>query len=396
LLEECHQVETVPDWEPESPGYREPEILQAGHLKSESVNSPTVSVVMSVYNGQEFLSEAVESILGQTFRDFEFVVIDDGSADRTAEILAAFAARDGRLRVLRHENKGRTASLNVGISLAQGKYIARMDADDVALPHRLDEQVDFMERHPEVGLLGGVVEMINAQGQILHVTQPPLQDSEIKKAMLHYNPMCHPTVLIRKHIALEAGGYRMAFSESEDYDLWLRISERSRLANLSKPILQYRLHPGQASLRYVKHQAMCSLAACAAAALRRGGSSDPLSDAKEITPQLLDNLVVTPADVQRTVASAYQYWIEVLGPRDPEGALRAIRGLLQTRGPGGIEQSERADIWLQAAGLHYRQGRPARALISVGRAVLARPVVAGRPVKRALTRLAAALRNRPA
>src|SRR5260370_12285217 len=158
------------------------------------MNSPaTVSVVMSVFNGQAFLSEAIESILGQTLREFEFLVIDDGSTDKTSEILAEYVNRDERIRVLRHENKGRAASLNVGIGLATGKYIARMDADDVALPYRLAEQMEFMERHPEVGLLRGAIELLSATGRAIKTSQPPLQDTEINSLILRYNPMFHPT-----------------------------------------------------------------------------------------------------------------------------------------------------------------------------------------------------------
>jgi glycosyltransferase involved in cell wall biosynthesis len=112
-------------------------------------SAPLVSVVMSVFNGQAFLSEAVESILQQTLRDFEFVVIDDGSTDGTGDILSTFVERDKRMRVFRQENQGRPKSLNDGIALASGKYIARMDADDIALPDRLGKQVDFMERNLE-------------------------------------------------------------------------------------------------------------------------------------------------------------------------------------------------------------------------------------------------------
>jgi len=140
------------------------------------MDSPAISVVMSVFNGQAFLSEAIESILGQTLRDFEFLVVDDGSTDRTAEILAGYASRDGRMRVLRHENKGRAVSLNIGMTLATGDYIARMDADDVAMPCRLQEQFAFMQRHPEVGLLGGAVDLIRATGHVIKTAQPPRED----------------------------------------------------------------------------------------------------------------------------------------------------------------------------------------------------------------------------
>ena len=354
---------------------------------------PNVSVVMSVYNGQAFLSEAIESILGQTLRDFEFVVVDDGSMDKTAEILTDYASRDGRMRVLRHENKGRAVSLNIGISLATGDYIARMDADDVAMPYRLKEQVDFIERHPEVGLLGGAVELINTSGQAIKTARPPQEDSEIKSWMLRSNPMFHPTVVMRKELALASGGYRKALLDADDYDLWLRISERSQLANLGKPMLKYRIHSDQVSVRNLEHQTLCVLAARTAAKLRRHGSPDPLSDVDEITPQLLHTLGVTSAEIQAALLGAYGYWAEILRPTDPEAALRMIRGLLQLSGAEGFDRSVLANAWLKAAAIHYGQGKLGKALFSAGRAVLVRPIVAGRPVKKAFTRLAAAFKR---
>jgi glycosyl transferase family 2 len=269
------------------------------------MSSPTVSVVMSVYNGQAFLAKAVESILGQSFRDFEFVIIDDGSTDRTAQILAAYASRDSRFRVVRHENKGRTESLNIGIRLAQGKYIARMDADDVSLPHRLQVQVDFMELHTEVGLLSGSYERISGDG-LLDRVRLPLLDDEIRSMMLRENAMCHPAVMMRKEVAIACGGYRKVFSESEDYDLWLRMSERSQLANLEQPILQYRVHPKQASIVNSRHQMLCVLAARTAASFRKQGRPDPFSGAEQITPKLLRKLGVTRAEIQDCLLASHR------------------------------------------------------------------------------------------
>jgi hypothetical protein len=357
------------------------------------MGSPIVSVVMSVFNGQAFLSEAIESILSQTFRNFEFLVVDDGSTDATAGILSTYASRDARMRIFRHENKGRAESLNVGIRLAMGHYIARMDADDIALPDRLQAQVDFMERHIEVGLLGGAVELINTQGQVLRTVRPPLEDWEIRALMLRYNPMFHPAVVMRKEVALAAGGYRKALLDADDYDLWLRMSERSRLANLGKLILQYRIHSEQVSVRNLRHQILCVLAARAAASLRRRGSPDPLSHVEEVTPQLLDTLGVNVMDIQKALLDGYHYWMDVLGPTEPEAALRVIEGFVQLPGAESFERAVLANAWLKAAGIHYRQGRGGKALVSMGRAIMVRPIVAGRPVKSACTRLAAALKG---
>jgi len=313
------------------------------------MSPPMISVVMSVYNGQAFLAEAVESILGQTFRDFEFIVIDDGSTDKTAKILAAYASRDGRLRVRRQENKGRTESLNTGIGLAEGKYIVRMDADDVSLPHRFQVQLDFMEQHPEVCLLSSSYDRINRAGRILDRVSFPLRDDEIRSMMLHNNPLCHPAVMMRKDVAIACGGYRKVFSEAEDYDLWLRMSERSQLANLEEPVLQYRIHSKQASIANLRHQMLCVLAARTAAAFRKQGRPDPFSESElttQITPEVLRNLGVTRAEIEQcllasqnssaadTIRRAFRVrlWYPLLNATRP---IRHALGLRQRRIRGG-------------------------------------------------------------
>jgi len=295
---------------------------------------PTVSVVMSVYNAEAFLPQAIESILGQTLREFEFLVIDDGSTDKTSEILAEYVNRDGRMRVLRHENKGRAASLNIGIQLSKSPYVARMDADDISLPHRLKEQFEFMERHPAVGLLSGSYERINAEGQLLDTVRLLPRDEEIRIAMFVNNPMCHPAAMIRREVAIACGGYRKVLLDADDYDLWLRMSERSQLANLEQPILQYRVHSKQASIVNSRHQMLCVLAARTAAAFRKQGRPDPLSEVEEITPELLRKLGVAKAEIQdclqlrHTFRDAFRvrFWHPLLNFTRP---IRHILGLRQ-------------------------------------------------------------------
>jgi hypothetical protein len=223
-----------------------------------------------------------------------------------------------------------------------------MDADDVAMPDRLVEQIEFMERHPEVGLLGGGVELISAAGRVVKNLRLPLEDAEIKDLMLRYNPTYHSAVMMRIEAAIGAGGYRKALLDADDYDLWLRIGERSRLANLGKTIVQYRIHSGQVSIRNLEHQTQCVLAARKAAALRKRGMPDPLSGVDEITPRLLETLGVTAAETPEALLGAYGYWTGILGLTDPEAALGAMA--------------------------------------CAGRAILIRPMVLGRPVKLALTR----------
>lgn len=265
------------------------------------MSSPTVSVVMSVFNGQAFLAEAIESILNQAFRDFEFLIVDDGSTDATPEILSTYTKQDRRIRIVRHENKGRAVSLNIGIGLSKSLYVARMDADDISLPNRLKEQFEFMERHPAVGLLSGSYERINAEGRLLDTVRLLPTDEEIKLAMLVNNPMCHPAAMMRRDVAIACGGYRKAFLDADDYDLWLRMSELSQLANLEQPILQYRVHSKQVSIVNSSHQMLCVLAARTAAAFRKQGRPDPFSGVEQITPDLLRKLGVTSTEIQNAL-----------------------------------------------------------------------------------------------
>jgi hypothetical protein len=354
--------------------------------------TPTISVVMSVFNGEAFLREAVESILAQTFTDFEFIIIDDGSTDKTAEILSNYAKRDNRVRVVTQENRGRAESLNRGIELARAPLIARMDADDISLPHRLKEQVNYLKDHPEVGLLSGSCDYIDPRGRILGTGRVLLEDSEIRAVMLHYNPMCHPAAIMKKDVVLASGGYRKLLLDADDYDLWLRMAERTRLANLSRVVLQYRFHAGQATSRNRKHQLLCVMLASRAAALRRTGYPDPLSGVQELPCDLLDTFPATAAEIEAAPADVQWYWIDTLRHRDPDLALRLIEGQLRLPASKRSSRLKLADACLKAAGIHYRQGRLAKALLSVGRGIAVRPIIACRPIKRAYARLAASMR----
>ena len=342
---------------------------------------------MSVYNGQVFLSEAIESILRQMFRDFEFVIIDDGSTDETSEILSAYANRDARVLVFHHDNKGRAESLNIGMNFAKGPYIARMDADDIALPDRLQQQYEFMRRHPEVGLLSGAYERISSDGQLLDIVRPPLRDDQIRLMMLRTSAMCHPAVMMRKEIALLSGGYRANLLDADDYDLWLRMSEHTQMANLENIILRYRVHPNQASVANSISQTLCVIAARTAAMCRKLGEPDPLSGVEKVTPQLLRKLGVTTAEIQDSLLVNYGNWIELLNTKDPDAALRIVEGLLQTADSKWTEQSPLADAWLIAAAIYYQRGRLGKAFLYICRGILVRPIVVGRPAKRIFTKL---------
>lgn len=207
---------------------------------------PGVSVLMSVHNGEPWVSAAVESVLGQTFGDFELIVVDDGSTDRTGEILDRF--RDPRLRVVHQSHQGLTRSLNRALAVARAPLVARMDADDVSLPERLSRQVAFLEAHPEVGVLGTGCRDVDPLGGVRRVYRPPETDPEIRRALIRRNPFIHASVMVRREALERAGLYDEAVPVAQDYDLWVRMSRITRLANLPEPLVLRRLTPGMTSL----------------------------------------------------------------------------------------------------------------------------------------------------
>jgi glycosyltransferase involved in cell wall biosynthesis len=205
-------------------------------------DAPSISVLMSVYNGEAYLAQALDSILSQSFSSFEFIVIDDASTDDTARILADYSGRDSRICVLSNQrNMGLAWSLNRGLEQANGRYVARMDADDISLPPRLEKQFSFMEEHPGVGVIGTAVEIIDAVGQVIGRRMYPPDPIVIRWRLAFENPLCHPTVMIRRDI-LQDAPYNSSLNTAQDYDLWCRVGLLTRFANLPQPLLRFRKH----------------------------------------------------------------------------------------------------------------------------------------------------------
>jgi Glycosyl transferase family 2 len=344
---------------------------------SESMKTPMVSVVMSVFNGERFLPEAIESILGQTFRDFEFIIIDDGSMDGSAAILDSYREGDTRIRVYHEKHAGLVKSLNRGCGLALGKYLGRMDADDVASPDRLALQVDFMESHAKVGVVGGTVEWIDTTGKSLGIYPYPADDREIKAGLLYDCVLWHPTVLLRKEVFARAGGYRDGVFGAEDYDLWLRIADHFQLANIQAVVLKYRIHPYQVSMQKRVQQTLGTLASQIAAKRRKHGLLDPLDDVEEITPDALEAWGIPIAEQRSRLMSDWRRWIRLMYMAgEYSTALSAATEVLQT-GNEDVERWQVADLHWIVAQLFWREGRTLRSAASVGRALFIRPLVAG-------------------
>lgn len=208
--------------------------------------APKVSVVMSVHNGERFLTEAVESVLHQSFQDFEFIIYDDASTDGTPRLLAHFAARDPRIRLFTNpSNIGLTRTLNLALASARGAYIARQDADDVSLPVRLDVQSRLLDEHPDVLLVSGRIETIDTEGRVTAKLRPsrPAASELIPWMLLFYNYLQgHSVAMFRREAALAAGGYDESYRYSQDYDLWLRLSRRGVVVVIEQMLLRLRIH----------------------------------------------------------------------------------------------------------------------------------------------------------
>ena len=207
-------------------------------------NTPIVTVLMPVYNGEKYLKEAIESILNQTYIDFEFLIIDDGSEDRTEEIIKSYS--DPRIQYIKNnENLKIISTLNKGLSIARGKYIARMDADDICVVNRLEKQVKFLENNPSIGLIGSDYISFGTINKSIHY---PSQYEDLKFSALFYNPFCHPSIMMRKDIITKYNlSYNSAFLHVEDYKLWTEFLINCNCQNISEELISYRTHPNQIS-----------------------------------------------------------------------------------------------------------------------------------------------------
>ena len=207
------------------------------------MNNPAISVIMTAYNTEKYIKEAIESILNQTFKDFEFIIVDDGSTDNTRLIIEEYAKKDRRIKILYNKkNLGIVKSLNKAIAIAKGKYIARMDSDDVSKLNRLEKQFVFMESNPKVGVCGTNFILINEKGKIIGWKSFPETNEKCKKAFFFRNPFGHYTVMIRKECFDIFGYYNNDFLYAEDLELWMRFGQKYKLYNLQKYLVYYRVH----------------------------------------------------------------------------------------------------------------------------------------------------------
>lgn len=300
---------------------------------------PLITVLMSNYNGEKYLREAIESVLCQTYRYFEFIIIDDASADSSLNIIKQY--HDERIiLIINKKNTGLAGSLNSALDIAHGKYIARMDSDDICFPYRLKDQCDFMECHPEVGLCGGSVEWfgdLTTKDVPFYVHEP-----ELKAAMLFNSPISHSAVMIRASLLGQHHlRYDSSFTQAQDYDLWARIAPFTEFANLThRPLLRYRIHSGSVSL---------------SSNSKRHGMAD------RVRRRLLSNLRVNPTEDEfnlHHMLSTWQYkvteyplpdveqWLHRLLEANEQLKLYSYSGLLRVLG----------DKWFYACNIASVQG----------------------------------------
>jgi hypothetical protein len=322
-----------------------------------STSPSTLTVAMSVYNGERFLAAAIDSVLAQTFADFEFLILDDGSTDATASILRCYERVDPRVQPIVRENRGLVASLNELLARAQAPIVARMDADDICRPNRFERQLAFLADHPDHGVVGAWSEDMGEHGEPMFRTgaNHPITHAEVLATIAAgQQVICHPAAMYRRDVVLSVGGYHAAFRHCEDYDLWLRLASVTKLANIPERLLRYRRYDGQVSARHSTEQQFGTAVAQLAWTERAAGRPDPTATLKKLPPIAdLDALFGRPGvsrEVREQVALGLLYSAQAM--RDEGFDL-----LVQHLRDGG----RRDGMWRTVVRL-LRFGEPLRAL----------------------------------
>lgn len=218
-------------------------------MKTNNSKNPLVSVVMPAYNAEKYIAEAIESILNQTYKNFEFIIVNDGSTDNTLNIIKKYAKKDKRIKVISNEtNMGIAKTRNNYLKIVKGKYIATQDADDISLPIRISEQVKYLESHPKVGVVGAFIEIFeDSTEKVIGIRKYNEKDEDLRRTVFFYSPIAQPTSMIRKEAFDILGHYDAEYPPAEDLDLWFRIGSKYQFANIQKILLKYRYNPNSAT-----------------------------------------------------------------------------------------------------------------------------------------------------
>lgn len=283
--------------------------------------NPKVSVIMSVYNGEKYLREAIDSILNQTFTDFEFIIINDGSKDKTKEISESY--NDPRIRLFHQDNIGLTKSLNKALSFAKSEYIARQDADDISLPERLEKEVDILENNKDIGMVGTYAVFINESSRAFNIWKMPIQDNQIRKRLMIGNSFCHGSVMFRKQCINNIGTYRENYKYTQDYDFWLRIADHYKLYNIGEELYKFRRHSKAISRRKLSEQLNYHLLAIELAKERKEKGFDSYVQFKDsnIIKFLTDYFSIRKSEINKFKAKFFfQYHEEAFRLNDYFGS----------------------------------------------------------------------------
>lgn len=236
--------------------------------------APEISVLLPVYNAEQYIKETVESILNQTFSNFEFIIIDDGSTDRSLEILQGYAKEDGRIRLISRENKGLADTLNEGLKLCLADYIARIDSDDIATLERLEVEYNYLKENLDVVCVGSDFQLIDYKGRCIGSVCLPKKSKEIERALLIGEcPIAHPSTMFLKKAINLVGGYNKSFFPAEDYALWIALLDIGKIKNLDTVLLKYRVHAAQVTQEANVKMTANTKIICEEACRKRGISS---------------------------------------------------------------------------------------------------------------------------
>lgn len=223
-------------------------------------NDPLVSVLMTAYNAEKYIALAIQSILDQTYKNFEFIIVEDCSKDNTWEIIKDYAEKDKRIIAIRNEvNLNAGGSSNKGLKMCKGKYIVRMDADDWSFPYRIEKQVDFMEKHEKLVCSGGSIILCNENLEEIGKRKYPLEHNAILKNILRFNPIPHPASIWRTDEIQKTHGYPTKLGVSEDYCLVLEVSQYGELGNIEDELIKYRIHKKSESNNKMRKQQLTTV-----------------------------------------------------------------------------------------------------------------------------------------
>lgn len=284
-----------------------------------------LSVLMPVYNCQAYLDEAILSIRNQTYIEFEFLIVNDGSTDNSLELIQRHAAEDDRIVVLDRPNGGIVHALNAGLERCQGKFIARMDGDDIALPERLAVQIRFLDENPDYVLVGTQIDIIDSQNNVIPTQDRPTQSAAIVRSCLEQGggAICHPTFMLRAAAIRQIGGYQKSMQLAEDLDVILRLSEIGQVANVPERLLRYRIHTEQTSHSYNLDQTL----ACFAAVKEAGRRNN--TDVRNFTSRMMAQASWQATDLgERMQGIQFAIRSVAISPLSPQPYRTLARALL--------------------------------------------------------------------